>query len=147
MDISEEIDGAMIATDEAKILESKSDVRVAILIKFDDVNGAKTVKKPDKDCLLHVQSFCFAYFPVFVVVVVVLSSLVSWLGALPRKTVLAMRRFRLKIGRGFDEKHATKLSSTCRNPSWGSIFNNTSVESKIEYISSCRHVFSNHENT
>ena len=36
------------------------------------------------------------------------SSLVSWLGALPRKTVLAMRRFRLKIRRGFDEKRATK---------------------------------------
>jgi len=78
MDISEEIDVATIATDEAKILESKSDVRTAISIKFDNVNRAKTLKKRDKNCLLHVQSFCFAYFPVFVFVVVsALSSLIS----------------------------------------------------------------------
>ena len=63
MGIPEEIDVTTIATDEAKILESKSDVRIAISIKFDNVNRAKTVKKPDKNCLLHVQSFCFAYFP------------------------------------------------------------------------------------
>lgn len=58
-----------------------------------------------------------------------------------------MRRFRLKIRRGFDKKRATKLSFTCRNQSRGSIFNNTSVESKIGYISSRRYVFSNRENT
>ena len=95
MGISEEIDVTTIDTDtEAKILESKSDVRIAISIKFDNVNRAKTVKKPDKNCLLHVQSFqFFCYFPVFVFVVVsTLNSLVSWLGALPRKTILAMRR-------------------------------------------------------
>ena len=58
MGISEEIDVTTIDTDtEAKILESKSDVRIAISIKFDNVNRAKTVKKLDKNCLLHVQSF------------------------------------------------------------------------------------------
>ena len=58
MGISEEIDVTTIDTDtEAKILESKSDVRIAISIKFDNVNRAKTVKKPDKNCLLHVHSF------------------------------------------------------------------------------------------
>lgn len=61
MGISEEIDVTTIDTDKAKILESKSDVRIAISLKFDNVNRAKTVKKPDKNCLLHVQSnqlFC-----------------------------------------------------------------------------------------
>ena len=58
MGISEEIDVTTIDTDtEAKILESKSDVRIAISIKFDNVNRAMTVKKPDKNCLLHVHSF------------------------------------------------------------------------------------------
>lgn len=57
MGISEEIDVTTIDTDKAKILESKSDVRIAISLKFDNVNRAKTVKKPDKNCLLHVQSF------------------------------------------------------------------------------------------
>ena len=58
MGISEEIDVTTIDTDtEAKILESKSDVRIAISIKFDNVNRAKTVKKPDKTCLPHVHSF------------------------------------------------------------------------------------------
>ena len=37
MGISEEIDVATIAKDEAKILECKSDVRIAISIKFDNV--------------------------------------------------------------------------------------------------------------
>ena len=57
MGISEEIDVTTIDTDKAKILGSKSDVRIAISLKFDNVNRAKTVKKPDKNCLLHVQSF------------------------------------------------------------------------------------------
>lgn len=91
MGISEEIDVTTIDTDKAKILESKSDVRIAISLKFDNVNRAKTVKKP-VCCTFRVFS-CFAYFPVFVFVVVsTLNSLVSWLGALPRKTILAMRR-------------------------------------------------------
>lgn len=57
MGISEEIDVTTIDADKAKILESKSDVRIAISLKFDNVNRAKTVKKPHKNCLLHVQSF------------------------------------------------------------------------------------------
>lgn len=69
MGISDEIDVATIATDEAKILESKSTVRIAISIKFENVNRAKTIKKLEKICLLHIQSFCSTYFPVFVFVV------------------------------------------------------------------------------
>ena len=50
-----------------------------------------TAKKPAKK-VLHVQSFCFANFLIPVVVVIALSLVV----VLPRKTILDMRRLRLK---------------------------------------------------
>lgn len=62
-------------------------------------------RNPSKSAL-QVKSFCFAYFLVSVVIVV------RWapLGALPRKTIFDMGRFRLKNWR-FDENRASKSTS------------------------------------
>lgn len=63
MGISDEIDVATIATDEAKILESKSAVRIAISIKFENVNRAKTIKKPEKIVCCTSRVFVLLIFP------------------------------------------------------------------------------------
>ena len=66
MGIFDKIDVSKIPIDEATILD-----RVAIIIKFSrwQRNLQKSVS--------HVQSFCFAYFVVSVMIVVALSSLVT----------------------------------------------------------------------
>ena len=66
MGIFDKIDVSKIPIDEATILD-----RVAIIIKF------SRWKRNLQKSVLHVQSFCLAYFVVSVMIVVALSSLVT----------------------------------------------------------------------
>ena len=78
MGISDEMEIATMATDEAKIFEVKvREDRITFSIKLDDVGRPVKAKKPAKNNCCNFQDFVFANFLISVVVVVELSSLVA----------------------------------------------------------------------
>ena len=88
MSVSDEIEVAKITIDEATISWIKATIALPSLTTL--VMQWRQRNLPKK--VLHVQSFCFANFLIPVVVVIALSLVV----VLPRKTILDMRRLRLK---------------------------------------------------